>query len=489
VSAGLVIVLAVAAGVPLLLGLLPRLRLPGALVEIVAGIVLGPAVLGWVTPDATARALALLGLSFLLFLAGSEVDLRRFRGALGGRVAISLGVSVAVAAIVSATLAALGVGGAVLIGVALLATSLGLVVPVLADAGALTRPVGRLALAGASAGEVAAVVLLSVVFAAGDTPLPGRILLLLAALAVIALVVLGAEHSTRLSAVIVRMADTSAQIRIRLTVFLVAGLALAAQALGFEAIFGAFLAGLLIRVLDPEPERTHPLYPVKLDAVGYGFLVPVFFVTSGLSLDLRGLVEHPAALAAVPAFLLALLLVRGLPALAFRGELDRRELAAVALLQATSPRPRSVGRWGCSTRWWRRPWSPPGWPPSWRSRPRRWPCSRARRWSPSRKDLRLLAGLRCAHAGRGAGPAGAAACGRAGRVRDHRAWLVTGHAAGGPEPRAHGRHRRGDRAGGLDQRHPGAAGVRGARDAAHLGVPDPGQPGSAPRARRDPHHA
>jgi Kef-type K+ transport system membrane component KefB len=119
-------------------------------------------------------------------------------------------------------------------------------------------------------------------------------------------------------------------------VLLVAGLALAAQLLGFEAILGAFLAGLLVRALDPEPERTHPLYPIKLEAVGFGLLVPVFFINSGLTLDLRGLVEHPAALAAVPGFLLALLLVRGLPAMAFRSELDRRELVGVALLQATS---------------------------------------------------------------------------------------------------------------------------------------------------------
>lgn len=332
-------VLAVAAAVPLLLGLAPWLRLPGALLEIVAGIVLGPSLLGWVTPDATVEALALLGLSFLLFLAGSEVDLRRFRGTLGRRVALSLLIALAAAAAVTAVLAALGVGGALLIGVALLATSLGLVVPVLADAGALDRPVGRLALAGASAGEVAAVVVLSVGLAGADTPLAARLLLLallLAALGVIALAVLGVRHSVRLSAVIVRLADTSAQIRVRLTVLLVAGLALAAQLLGFEAILGAFLAGLLVRALDPDPERTHPLYPVKLEAVGYGLLVPVFFVTSGLTLDLRGLAGHPAALAAVPAFLLGLLLVRGLPALAFAGELSRREVVAVALLQATS---------------------------------------------------------------------------------------------------------------------------------------------------------
>jgi RNA polymerase sigma factor (sigma-70 family) len=118
---------------------------------------------------------------------------------------------------------------------------------------------------------------------------------------------------------------------------------------------------MLVRALDPDPEHTHPLYPVKLDAVGYGLLVPVFFVTSGLTLDLRGLVEHPAALATVPAFLLALLVVRGLPALAFRRELPAPGApgtgAAAGDLAAVPHRRdrRSAGRWACSTR----P-SPPG---------------------------------------------------------------------------------------------------------------------------------
>ena len=335
-SLSLVLVLAVAALVPLVA---VRLRLPGALLEIVAGIVLGPSLLGWIRPDATINALSLLGLSFLLFLAGSEVDLRRFRGTLGKRVGASLGISVVAAGVVVAVLLALGVGGAVVIGVALMATSLGLVVPVLADAGALNRPIGRVAIAGASAGEVAAVVLLSVGLSGGDTSLAGRILLLvllLAGLVVIGLAVAGVEHSMRLSAMFVRLADTSAQIRVRWTVLLVAGLALAAQVLGFEAILGAFLAGMLVRALDPDPEHTHPLYPVKLEAVGYGLLVPVFFVTSGLTLDLRGLMQHPGALATVPAFLLALLFVRGLPAVAFHREIGRREVLALGLLQATS---------------------------------------------------------------------------------------------------------------------------------------------------------
>ena len=139
-SSSLVLVFAIAAIAPLVA---VRLRLPGALLEIIAGIVLGPSLLGWVRPDATISAFALLGLSFLLFLAGSEVDLRRFRGTLGKRVAVSLAISLLASACVVAVLAALGVGGAMVIGVALLATSLGLVVPVLADAGALARPIGR----------------------------------------------------------------------------------------------------------------------------------------------------------------------------------------------------------------------------------------------------------------------------------------------------------------------------------------------------------
>ncbi len=140
----------------------------------------------------------------------------------------------------------------------------------------------------------------------------------------------------RLTGVIERLADTSAQIRVRLTVLLVAGLALAAQMLGFEAILGAFLAGLLVRALDPDPLVTHLLYPVNLEAVGYGLLVPAYFVNSGLTLDFSGFVEHPAALVTVLAFLLAFLLERGAPALAFRRDLGRAEVLAVCLLQATS---------------------------------------------------------------------------------------------------------------------------------------------------------
>jgi Kef-type K+ transport system membrane component KefB len=338
-SSGLVIVLAVAAAIPLLLGLMPRIPLPGPVVEIVAGALIGPSVLGWVHPDETIRALSVLGLSFLLFLAGFEVDLRRFRGRTGRQVLFALTGSIALAAAAAAAFTAVGMRGGLLVGIALLATSLGMIVPVLADAGVLHQPVGVLTVAGASAGEVASVVALSLGVAGSHSPLAGRLLnlgLLAVLLGAVCVVVAGAEHIGRISTLIDRLADTSAQIRIRLTVLLVAGVALAAAGLGFEAILGAFMAGVLVRTLDPEPEVSNPRYPIKLEAVGFGLLIPVFFVTSGMTLDITGLIEHPSALAGVPLLLAALLLARGVPFLIFRHELPRAQLTAGSLLQATS---------------------------------------------------------------------------------------------------------------------------------------------------------
>jgi Kef-type K+ transport system membrane component KefB len=105
-------------------------------------------------------------------------------------------------------------------------------------------------------------------------PLAGR-LLLLGLLGAIAAAVLGAEHIGHLTALADRLADISAQIRIRLTVLLAAGIALGAAGLGFEAILGAITAGVLVRMLDPSPNWPIPLL-IKLEAISFGLLIPVF---------------------------------------------------------------------------------------------------------------------------------------------------------------------------------------------------------------------
>ena len=337
----LVAVLAVAAAVPLILATVPRVPVPGPVLEIAAGIVLGPAALDLVKPDQAVRLLSTIGLAFLLFLAGLEIDVRRFRGPRARLAGLALGLSALLALIIGTVLHAAGVvESPLLVGIILIATSLGLVVPILDDAGVTGRPVGQFAIAGASLGEVGSVVLLSLFFSGRASAIGAKLLLLLLLAVLVVLVVVATlriERSRWITSMLNRLADTSAQIRIRLSMLLVVGLGALATHLGFEAILGAFLAGAILRLVDADAEQKHPLFHPKLDAVGYGFLIPVFFVTSGLTFNLSVLFSSAATVLRVPVFLLALLVVRGLPAVLYRSALPSvRDVAAVGLLQATS---------------------------------------------------------------------------------------------------------------------------------------------------------
>jgi NhaP-type Na+/H+ or K+/H+ antiporter len=260
----LVAVLAVAAAVPLILAAVPRVCVPGPVLEIVAGIVLGPAVLDLVKPDQAVRLVSTIGLAFLLFLAGLEVDVRHFRGPRARLAGLALGLSALLALIIGIALYAAGVvESPLLIGIILLATSLGLITPILEDAGVADRPVGQFAIAGASLGEVTPVVLLSLFFSGRTTGIGPKLLLLSLLGVLVVLVVIGTlriERSMWITRMINRLADTSAQIRIRLSMLLVVGLGALATHLGFEAILGAFLAGAILRLVDADAEHKHPLF-------------------------------------------------------------------------------------------------------------------------------------------------------------------------------------------------------------------------------------
>jgi Kef-type K+ transport system membrane component KefB len=144
-----------------------------------------------------------------------------------------------------------------------------------------------------------------------------------------------ARMSARLGALGGRLQDTTAEIRVRLVVLLLVAFVALAERLGLETILGAFLAGALVGLVDRD-SASHPRFRAKLDAIGYGFLIPVFFVSSGVRLDLRGLVDEPSALLRVPVFLVALLVVRGIPAVLYRRTLGTAGAVAAGLLQATS---------------------------------------------------------------------------------------------------------------------------------------------------------
>jgi Kef-type K+ transport system membrane component KefB len=335
----LLVISVVAVVAPLVVGFLPRLRIPAVVLEIVAGIVLGPSVLGWVRVDLPVQILALFGLAFLLFLAGLEIDARRLRGRvlwlalLGYLVTLVLGTGAGFA-----FQAAGWVGEPLLLAVALSATSLGLVVPVLKDAGQVDSDVGQSTIAAATVADFAAIVLLSLFFSTSGGGTGAKLVLLIAFAAVVLatwFAVATAGRSMRLGAVLVRLQDTTAEIRVRFAVVLLVAFVVLAERFGLENILGAFLAGAVVSLVDRD-SSSHPHFRTKLEAIGYGFLVPVFFVSSGVKLNLTGLLAHPSAWVRVPLFAAALLVVRGVPALLSRRTFGPRATAAIALLQATS---------------------------------------------------------------------------------------------------------------------------------------------------------
>jgi Kef-type K+ transport system membrane component KefB len=335
----LLIVVAIAFAAPFLLGLAPRVRLPSVVLEIVAGIVAGPSVLGIVEVDQTVEVVALVGLAFVLFLAGLEIDFAGLRGPVLRTCAVGFAASFAIAVAVSLALRAGGlVDTPLLTAVILCATSLGVLVPVLKDAGEIASPFGQLIIAAASIADFGAIILLSLLFS-GEGGTGSTVLLLgsiLALAAVVFLVVRGAERSMRIRSDLLRLQDTTAQIRVRAALVLFVGFAALAETLGLEVILGAFVAGSIISLVDRDRVMTHPDFRRKLEAIGFGFFIPIFFVASGVRFDLDALTSSASSVLMVPIFLAALVLVRGLPALLYRRVLDARRTAIAGLLQATS---------------------------------------------------------------------------------------------------------------------------------------------------------
>ncbi len=337
----LLLVALVAFAAPLALGLAPALRLPSVVLELVLGIVIGPQLLGWATIDDPVRVMSLLGLAFLLLLAGLELDVERLRGRLLRVTGLAYGVSFAIALTVGVILAGADViRSPLLVAIMLSATALGIILPILKDAGQVATPFGQVVVAGASIAEVAPILLLSLFFSGESGNLGARVVLLVGFGLVVAaagLAVMGASHSMRLSRTLVTLQDTTAEIRVRGAFLLLAVFAVLASQLGLEAILGAFLAGATLKLVDRDGAMTHPLFHRKLEAVGFGVFVPFFFVATGMRLDVSALVSSGSALAKVPLFLGALLLVRAVPAVLYRPFAERSsQLVAGGLLQATS---------------------------------------------------------------------------------------------------------------------------------------------------------
>lgn len=303
---------------------------PLVVFEIVLGLLLGPHGIGLGVHGEFIETLSDFGLATLMFLAGYEIDFGAIAGSPLRRAAAGwlLGLGLAMGA---ALLIADDASEAVYVGAAMATTALGTILPIVRDAELLDTPFGRAIMAVGSVGEFGPIVAVAL-FLSGRSPGRSAVVLLLFA-AVTALAVWRAAHvrrRDRMRGLVARTLHTSGQFAVRMMIFVLALMVYVAVELDLDMLLGAFTAGIIGRMLlshaSPQAQRT---VMSKLEAVGFGFLVPVFFVNTGLDFDLGALTAHASTLALVPLFLLLFLLLRGVPVALFA---DR----------GTSPTDRSV---------------------------------------------------------------------------------------------------------------------------------------------------
>jgi Kef-type K+ transport system membrane component KefB len=336
-SHALLVVLLVAALAPLVGELPIRLRLPLVVLELLFGVVVGPQVLDLVANEGILRALGALGLSFLFFLAGMDLDFHDLRGRPLRLGLVGWLVSITLAMVIAHALALAGiVSDEIDVALVLSTTAIGTLLPILRDAGELETPFGRLVLGAGALGEFGPILLFSVLLA-GDEGYALRSGLL-ATFIFIALACAAVALRLRQPTVMgffARTLQTTSQLPVRLSMFLLGALVVLADVLGLDILLGAFAAGSLVGLLARGPGGEP--FRQKLDALGFGFLIPIFFVMSGAQIDLQALLGSTTSLMRVPLFLLLLLVVRGAPSLLlYRRDLSARERGVHALFSATT---------------------------------------------------------------------------------------------------------------------------------------------------------
>ncbi|GAA1644244.1 cation:proton antiporter [Microbacterium flavum] len=313
----------------------PWLRVPIVVFELVLGILVGPSVLGWTGPSHIVGLLSEFGLAMLFFVAGTEIEFAALRGRTGRRAIggwfISIALGVAVGMLVAPGL------GAIVIGIALASTALGTLLPILRDAGELRTPFGSAVGAVGAVGEFGPLIAISILLGShrpgvATVVLAGFILIAAGAIWYAMKVPQGALHRF-----VNATLHTSGQFAVRVVMLILTGLVALSIALQLDMLLGAFAAGVLWRLLmrDADPADREAVES-KVEALAFGFLVPLFFIYTGVTFDLAALLDDPRLLAMVPLALLVMLIVRGLPSmLAAPERASRRTKAAVTLLGAT----------------------------------------------------------------------------------------------------------------------------------------------------------
>jgi Kef-type K+ transport system membrane component KefB len=337
---GLLVVAAVAFVAPIVAWVIPRHLIPAVVLEVLFGLAVGPQGLGWVQPQGAVELLYLMGFGFLLFLAGQDIDPSHFRDPMLRVTGAAYLCSLALAFPVALGLIAVASGADLrLIALALTSSSLGILVPVVRDSGDLNTDFGQLTVLAGTVGEFASLLLLTILFSADAKSTPEQILyvaIMGVAAAATGLGLYGLWRTGRMGKILASLDDTASQLRVRgafVVLLIFAGLA---HGFGVDSLLGAFVAGVVLRLADGDDRPNIDVFKAKLDAIGFGFLIPVFFVVTGVHFNVDALFSHASALELVPLLVLAIAIVRGGPALLYRSRLGNRPAVAVAFLQSAT---------------------------------------------------------------------------------------------------------------------------------------------------------
>ena len=313
--------------------------LPSVVVELLLGVLIGPSVIGWVSSNDIVLTLSDFGLALLMFLAGFELDLALVRGRPLKLAGISWLGSLTIATAIGLVLLAMGhKHGEVVTGLALSTTALGALLPIVRDTGLLATPLGRHVMAVGSVGEFGPIVIIALVLGGHNPGWTGFLLLVFALAAVLSAFVARRPWEQRISDFVRRGLHATSQLPVRLSMMLVLLMVWLSASLGLDILLGAFAAGMIVRIAigrsDDDPDVS--IFRGKLEAIGYGFTVPVFFIVSGSRLDLSSFGKHPGGLLLIPVYFVLLLVVRGVPVMiTYRKELPQLQRRALSLMAAT----------------------------------------------------------------------------------------------------------------------------------------------------------
>jgi Kef-type K+ transport system membrane component KefB len=330
----LVAVALVAALTPIVVAVLPGPRIPQVVVFLIGGIVIGPHVLG-LADVASIQLLANIGLGFLFLLAGYELDPRLLRTE-PGRLAMTGWLISAFAAVgVAAGLTAAGyIKDYVPVGLALTTTALGTLLPILRDNGMLGGPFGRHVFAAGAVGELFPILIIAVFLTKRGHFIALASVALVGLLAIVLSVVPWLAKSGTVQRIIREGQDATGQITLRWAVVLLFLLLAVASKFGLDVVLGAMLAGIVLRIWTRRLSMDTASLEHKFDTVGYGIFIPIFFISSGMNIDLKAIAQDPARLLLLLAMLL---IIRGLPSmLVYRRVMPRRQRVEMTFITATS---------------------------------------------------------------------------------------------------------------------------------------------------------